>query len=416
MNNKIYKNNWRKLDNTAKIFSLDDRSNTNIFRFSVLLKEKVNVKLLKKALKKTLKDCPTFNLKIGTGFFWNYLELNNKEPIIQKENEIPCEHIDFKKNNDYLFKVTYYNNKINLDIFHILTDGTGAIILLKILIYNYLNLKNNITSNINVEKNNKNYQDLYLKYYDKNYKMSYDFKPAYQLPGIPSAKTNNTYHYIVSVNEIKKICKDLNVTITEYLTTIYIYALYLSLYNKKSTKEINVTVPINLRKFFNNETDANFFTYMNITSNLNNKDNISFNEILNHVKQEFKDKLTDSKIKEYLARDVNLGMNIPIRLVPLFIKKLFIKFMGVLVTKSSTTTLSNVGIIKIDDKYKKYIDNILVLARPNRIQKIKCTICSYKDKLNITLNSNINDKKFQNSFLKLLQDNLKQIQIESNIK
>ena len=192
--------------------------------------------------------------------------------------------------------------------------------------------------------------------------------------------------------------------------------MYLSLYNKKSTKEINVTVPINLRNFFNNETDANFFTYMNITSNINNKDNVSFNEILSHIKQEFKDKLTENKIKEYLARDVKLGMNIGIRLVPLFIKKLFIKFMGVLVTKSSTTTLSNVGIIKIDDKYKKYIDNILVLVRPNRIQKIKCTICSYEDKLNITLNSNINDKKFQNSFLKLLQDNLKQIQIESNIK
>ena len=416
MNNKIYKNNWRKLDNTAKIFSLDDRSNTNIFRLSLLLKEKVNVKLLKKALKKTLKDCPTFNLKIGTGFFWNYLELNNKEPIIKKENEIPCDHIDFKQNNDYLFKVTYYNNKINLDIFHILTDGTGATILLKILIYNYLNLKNNIISNINIKNDNKNYQDLYLKYYDKNYKMSYDFKPAYQLPGIPNKKINKTYHYIIRVNEMKNICKKLNATITEYLTAIYIYALYLSLYNKKSNKEINVTVPINLRNFFNNETDTNFFTYMNITSNINNKDNISFNEILKHVKQEFKEKLNDNKIKEYLARDVKLGMNLSIRLVPLFIKKLFIKFMGVLVTKSSTTTLSNVGIIKIEDKYKKYIDNILVLVRPNRIQKIKCTICSYEDKLNITVNSNIDDKKFQKSFLKLLQNNLKQIQIESNIK
>ena len=416
MNSKIYKNNWRKLDNTAKIFSLDDRNNTNIFRLSVLLKEKVNVKLLKKALKKTLEDCPTFNLKIGTGFFWNYLELNNKEPIIKKENEIPCDHIDFKQNNDYLFKVTYYNNKINLDIFHILTDGTGATILLKILIYNYLNLKNNIISNINIKNDNKNYQDLYLKYYDKNYKMSYDFKPAYQLPGIPNKKINNTYHYIISVKEIKNICKKLNTTITEYLTAIYIYALYLSLYNKKSNKEINVTVPINLRNFFNNETDTNFFTYMNITSNINNKDNISFNEILKHVKKEFKEKLNDNKIKEYLARDVKLGMNLSIRLVPLFIKKLFIKFMGVLVTKSSTTTLSNVGIIKIDDKYKKYIDNILVLVRPNRIQKIKCTICSYEDKLNITVNSNIDDKKFQKSFLKLLQNNLKQIQIESNIK
>lgn len=88
--------------------------------------------------------------------------------------------------------------------------------------------------------------------------------------------------------------------------------------------------------------------------------------------------------------------------------------MGVLVTKSSTTTLSNVGVVKIDDNYKKYIDNILALVMPGKIQKIKCTICSFGDKLNITLNSNINDKKFQRLFFELLQNELKEIQIESN--
>ena len=163
MKNKIYKNNWRKLDNTAKIFSLDDSRNTNIFRYSVLLKEDININVLEKALNKTLIDCPSFKMKIGAGLFWNYLELNHKKPIIKEENEIPCEHINFKRNNDYLFKVTYYKNKINLDIFHVLTDGTGAITLLKTLIYNYLNLKYNLTSNIKIENNNNKYQDQHLK-------------------------------------------------------------------------------------------------------------------------------------------------------------------------------------------------------------------------------------------------------------
>ena len=416
MKNKVYKNNWRKLDNTAKIFSLDDYRNTNIFRYSVLLKEDIDVNILEKALNISLIDCPSFKMKIGAGLFWNYLELNDKTPIIKEENEIPCEYINLKKNNDYLFKITYYKNKINLDIFHVLTDGTGAIVLLKNLIYNYLNLKYNLKHNISIENNPKNYQDQYLKYYDANYKLNYNTKSSYQLPGIANKKINNTYHYIVSVKELKKVCKKLDVTITEYLTAIYIYALYSSLYKKNSRKEIDVTIPINLRKFFNGETLANFFTYMNITSNVQGKKHVSFEEVLNYTKKEFKEKLTNDKIKEYLARDVNLGMNLPIRLVPLIIKKLFIKFMGVLFTKSTTTTLSNVGIIEIEDNYKKYIDNILVLVRPGKTQKIKCTICSYEDKLNITINSNINDKKFQKVFKELLQDNLKKIKIESNKK
>ena len=38
-----YLKKWRKLDNTAKIFSLDDENNTNIFRYSIILKHKINI-------------------------------------------------------------------------------------------------------------------------------------------------------------------------------------------------------------------------------------------------------------------------------------------------------------------------------------------------------------------------------------
>lgn len=416
MKKKFHKNSWRKLDNTAKIFSLDDKRNTNIFRYSVLLKENVDTNILKEALSLSLEDFPDFKVKIGMGFFWNYLEFNFKKPIIEKERQIPCQHFDFKRNNNYLFKVTYYKNKINIDMFHVLTDGTGANLFFKNLIYHYLGLKYNLPMNKKVVNNNSSSSDKYLKYYDDKYKMMYDFKPAYQIPGIANKRKNNTYHYIININELKKVCKGLNVTITEYLTAVYMYAIYLSLYNKKSNKEISITVPINLRKHFNDETMANFFTYMNVISDIKKKEDICFSELLKHIRNEFKEKLTNKKIKEYLARDVNLGMNLPIRLVPLFIKKLFIKFMGMLVSKSSTTTLSNVGIMQIDDEYKQFIDNILVMVMPGRIQKIKCTICSFNDKLNITINSNINDANFQKTFLGILKKDINKVQIESNIK
>ena len=142
---KEYLNKWYKLDNAAKIFSLDDKNNTNIFRYSVILYENVDKDKLKEAVEKTLNNYQNFKVKIGIGVFWNYLEYNNKEIVIEEEKEIPCQHIDFKKNNDYLFKVTYYNKKINLDIFHILTGGAGGIIFLKSIIYNYLSLKHNIS-------------------------------------------------------------------------------------------------------------------------------------------------------------------------------------------------------------------------------------------------------------------------------
>ena len=44
-------------------------------------------------------------MKMGAGLFWNYLEINEKKIIIQEENEIPCEHINFKKNKDSNYKI-----------------------------------------------------------------------------------------------------------------------------------------------------------------------------------------------------------------------------------------------------------------------------------------------------------------------
>ena len=413
MKNK-HKKTWRKLDNTAKIFSLDEKNNTSTFRYSVLLKKNVDPSVLQKALNKTINDCPSYKMKMGAGLFWNYLELNEKNIIIQEENEIPCEHINFKKNNDYLFKVTYFKNKINLDVFHVLTDGAGASVLLKALVYNYLILKYKLENDIKYENEINNYQDQYLEYYNPKLKELGKGKKAYQIPGIPNKKINNTYHYIVSVKELKTICKKYQVTITEYLTAVYIYALYNSIYNKKSKKELVIAIPINLRKVFNKETTANFFTYMKINSNVCNKEKISFYDILEYTKGEFYVKLTEDKIKEYIARDMKIGMNIPIRLAPLFAKKLFIKYLGFSVKRSFTTMLSNIGPVDIEEKYKKYIDNILVLVMPNNEQKIKCTVCSYQDKLNITLNSNINDKDMQKVFLKQLKTNLKKIEVISN--
>ena len=408
------KKDWRRLDNVAKAFSLYSKNNINIFRYSVILKEKIDSKILEKALNKTLNIYKAFKVKNSSGFFWNYLEINNKKIIIEEESEIPCKRIDFEKNNDYLFKVTYYKNKINLDIFHVLTDGTGAIIFLKSIIYNYLSLKHNIKYNEEIKGECINYEDQYLKNYDKNIKVDSDLENAFLIEGKINRNINNTYHYIININDIKKISKKYNVTLTEYLTSVYIYSIYSSIYNKKTNKEIIIEVPINLRKYYNVDTLSNFFVCMNINPKIIKNKYFTFEEIINSVHNEFKEKNVDYKVKSYLTRDVNLGMNIYIRLVPLFIKKLFIKYLGNLFSRSATSTLSNVGAIKIDDKYKKYIDNILVLVMPGDIQKIKCTICSFNENLNVTINSNIEDIKFQRKFYEILKKDIQKIKIESN--
>lgn len=414
MSKEYLKNKWRKLDNVAKIFSLYFKNRTNVFRYSVILKQDIDKNILKEALEKTLKDYKSFKVRIGTGLFWNYLEFNPKKPIIEKESGIPCKHISFKENNDYLFKVTYYKNKINLDIFHVLTDGTGAIKLLKSIIYNYLSLKYKIPFDEQIKEYKIDYEDQYLKNYNKNLKVNESTNKAYKIPGRANKKINNTYHYIIDINEIKTACKKYKVTITEYLTALYIYSLNLAIHKKKSKKEIVVEVPINLRNYYRVDTLSNFFVCMRINPQILKKKLKTFNQLVKQVHKEFKEKLNEEKVKSYLTRDVNLGMNLSIRLVPLFIKKLFMNYFGSLVSNSATSTLSNVGIVDIDDRYKKYVDNVFVLVMPGGIQKIKCTICSFDKNLNVSINSNVNDIEFQKLFYNLLKKEIKNVKVESN--
>jgi len=406
--------NWRKLDNTAKIFTLDAKKNTNIFRLSAILKDKVDPNVLELALTKTLSEYRAFKVKIKWGFFWNYLEYNKKEPIIKKEEGTPCRYIDFKKNNDYLFRVSYFKKKINLDIFHVLTDGVGASKFLKVLVSNYLDLKYNL--GIKKEQSIKeiHYKDDYVINWDRKVKVPKERNNSYELEGKIHREKNNTYHYTVSVLEIKNICKKYKVTITEYLTALYMYALYLSCYKKKTKKELTMTVPVDLRKHYNSDTLSNFFVSVCINPKIREKKLTTFEEILKEVHSEFKKQMTNDKLKSRLAKEMSWGMNVPIRLIPLFIKKPFMANAGFIFSKSTTSTLSNIGIINFEDKYKRYIDNILVLVMPGKLQKIKCTICSYDNKLNITMNSLIDDTKFEKTFHKLLSEKISNVSLEHN--
>ena len=175
---------------------------------------------------------------------------------------------------------------------------------------------------------------------------------------------------------------------------------------------MNIIVPINLRNHFNENTLVNCFTYMNIVSDFKGRKDISFEEVLLRVKKQFEEKYTKEKIKTYLANDVKVGINYGIRIVPLFIKKIGIRILAKL--RVSTSIVSNIGQIDFEDKYKEYIDNILMLVMPNKIQKVKCSICSYEDNLNITVNSNINDLHFEKKFYELLYEKFKKIDIISN--
>ena len=141
MNDKKEKLYWRRLDNSAKIFPISaGKKYSTVFRLSVVLKEKIQPPILQIAVEKALEQYALFKVRLKNGFFWNYFEYNPKKILIEEEKEYPCKYIEPKENNHYLFKVTYFDKKINIDIFHSLTDGNSGVMFFREIVYNYIEL------------------------------------------------------------------------------------------------------------------------------------------------------------------------------------------------------------------------------------------------------------------------------------
>lgn len=215
-NNKVI---WRKLDNSAKLFpSISNKRFSTVFRISVLLNEEIKPDILEKSVNQALKKFTSFKVKLRRGLFWFYLEENFKKPIIEEENNYPCKEINSNENNGFLFKVTYFKCKINLDVFHALTDGNSAMRFFKEIIYDYIE-----NSHINEFKPNSrkkdrvinNTEDSYLKNYNKKLGKREKSKKAYVLKGknLPLFAIGVVHGYI-NLEKLKEVCKSEEITVT----------------------------------------------------------------------------------------------------------------------------------------------------------------------------------------------------------
>ena len=412
-------NNWRKLDNSAKIFPIaSSKKYSSVFRLSAVLKEKINPIYLKEAVDIVLKNLSSFKVKLKKGVFWYYFEDNNKEVIIEQEKNYPCKYIDPNTNNDYLFKVTYWENKINLDIFHSLTDGNSGVIFLREIVYTYIEIvhKQDFNQKFRIERTiSNNTEDDYLRNYDKKSKKGKTGKKAYILQGkkLPLAAIG-VIHVNIDLNKLKSVAKEKNVTITQYLTSVLISAIYNSNYKKYNGKKpIKVCIPVDLKKYFKSETISNFFSYITLQTNKDINLN-SFEDILKFVKNGFDEKLTKDEISKTMSANVKLGNNIFIKLIPLFLKLIIVKLSYMEIRKYTTTTFSNIGRIGIIGEYQKYIDKFFMLIAPESVEKIKCSACSFENKLTFTFTSTLKNTEVEEEFCKILKEEGISIYTEGN--
>lgn len=416
---KTRKTRWRRLENAAKIFpATSNKRDERVFRVSCELSEKINPDVLQGALDKTINHFSMFLCVIRKGIFWNYMEETNLRPVVKLEDKPPCSRMYFRDKRSLLFEVTYYNKRINFEIFHALSDGTGAVQFLRMLAYNYLimmypnEVKGSISKlNIDVSDNDKN-ENGFTKYYEKrkeNIKI-----PKYKAAKIGGDKLEknqlNIIEGVVSTKELLKIAREHNTTITVILASILLKAVAADMNTNQKKKPISIMIPVNLRKLFPSDSMRNFFWWVDLGYNFSTQSS-EFEDIVRYVDNFFKTEITKERMSARMNPLIRWEKNIFLRVVPLELKQLVLQA-GQISSRGNTAIFSNVGRIDMPSECSRFIKMFDAFTST---PKMELVTCSYEDIFTITFTSVYENTNIIKNFFRQLSKLELEVEIAARI-
>lgn len=411
MNDNFQTFYWSKLDNVAKLYALVSSSKaTNVFRISVKMTEEIQAEFLSQAVKAALVEMPTFSVRLRSGFFWYYFDMNLQKPRIRKEYTYPCSKMTKFTNNNYLFNMTYYQNMIHLEVFHALADGSGAVQFLKVILYHYLKrlhpetMIESLLEKTNDASLSAMEEDSFLKVKcELASKVIPQTTTAYKITGIKKRPQElKVIHGIMSAKSVVAIVKQYEVTVSSFLCAVLIYAIYEQNYKfNQDLHPITVTVPIDLRGRFGSHTLRNFFSNVNVT--ITPRVNLTFEDLLQEVSNQLAEGQQPEVIERKINDNVSAQQNMFIRFVPLAIKNKVMRHIYHEADKGVTTTLSNLGRIVLPESMSLYVKDMRVMIPVTPHQPIRCGVISCNDQFVLTFTSSLEETDIQRYFFRFLK-------------
>lgn len=377
---------------------------------SVTLDQEVSLRLLNAALDNVIVRFPGFTYTLGNGFFWWYLHRLDNMPVAERDTTMNI--FSLKDNGGYMFKAGCSGNKITLDIFHALTDGSGAMTFLMSLTTEYLRLKEGITPeyggwilNPAEEARPEELEDSFDSF--SGLKGNLDNESvAWHIPGkkIPFDTLLNT-RVSISTGSLADKAKEYDCTITELLTSLMIASLQ-DTRNVSGTRRQNgnlkVEVPVNLRPLFGSKTLRNFSSYVHLGIDAG-KGDLTFKEIVATVRAQKEHYVKKGPITTRVAANVALEDNVAIRCIPRLIKKPIINLVNSLKgDRYCSYTLSNIGDIKLPESVAEHVRDIDFLLGRARGKSGSCACASFNGRLNLNFTRRIEESVFERYFLSWL--------------
>ena len=414
-----YNRQWSRLDNAAKIFPpTTTRRDPKVFRFACGLYETVDPDVLRSALNKTLEQFPFFRSVLRRGVFWYYFEDSRLQPEVHEENSPPCFPLYNPDRKGLLFEVTYYRKRINLEVYHAMADGAGALQFMKTLVSYYLleKYQDHIDSNAVMydydASDEQRRRDAFDKYFSVKKLGPIQNRPrAYTIRGerFPEYRMG-IIEGCLSLKALKEKVHELDVTVSEYLTAVLFLSIHEGMALRDEAKPVSLIIPVDLRRFFPSLSARNFFGTINVSHNFREQGR-EFGDVLAQVKRSFREQLVPENIHRRLNQFSALEHRLFIKLVPLFIKVPVLKISSWKVENEDTAVFSNMGKITMPPELVPYIRLFDVF---NSSLRPHVCACSFEDNLVVSFSSPFVTSDIQRCFFRTLTGLGFEVEINSN--
>ena len=417
---------WMRLDNAAKIYPAAKRRNwNNFFRLSATLTETVDVAVLRSALDVTVRRFPSIAVRLRRGVFWYYLEEIPQPPPIQEEKSCPLAHAPFQEVRRCAFRVLVYRDRIAVEFFHALTDGTGGLIFLKTLVAEYLTQKYGVAIPAEYgvlgrleEPDPEELEDSFLRYAG-DVKASRKESTAYHLSGTPERDGyKNLITMMLSAEEVRACAKSRGLSVTELLCAAMMQAI-LDLQVEKvrdprRRKPVKVLVPVNLRGLFPSRTLRNFASY--ITPELDPRmGECSFKELCDEVHHRMGLENNRRTMRAKFAANVASERSPVLRVMPLFIKNIAMKAVFDAVgERKSCLCLSNLGNVQLPEAMAVYVRRMDFIIGVQAAAPHDCGVVTWNGTMYINCIRSIREPELEMHFYRVLRRLGLHVKVESN--
>ena len=407
---------WNRLDNAAKIFpSNTGKRDTKVFRFSCELYEAVIPELLQQALDITIDYFPIFRSVMKKGLFWYYFEQSRLQPVVLPETRPICSPLYNPDYRTLLFEVTYFGRRINFEVFHALTDGTGAMQFLKMLVSQYLKLKypdRELPSLDYDACTSQKGEDSFQKYYDpKTTAGKAKRVSAYQIKGSKEPEGRlNVIEGVLPVKALLDLAHQYHTTLTVLVAAVLIRSIGKQMATGDKRKPVVLDIPVNLRNYFDSETARNFFGVINVSYHFGERSG-ELDDIIEQVAKTMQEELTREKLSGIINDFIKIERNAVVRIVPLPLKDIVLRQAGRINQREATSSLSNIGRTNIPEALKPYIRLFDVICSTDRTQ---LCLCSCGELLTACFSSVFESTEIQKNFFRTFTELGIAVEVASN--